>query len=146
MLRIRKALIAGAFAGMAVAGTLAGTALAVPGANPNDPAYYGPNCTKVEYVDGTTSLVVQPGVTVYIKYGTTIQTYTNITNAPVTLTFPKDISFVITCPPGPTTPPPTTTPPPSPTPTDTPTTPPPSPTPTDTPTTPPPSPTPSYTT
>ena len=143
MLRSRKTAIAGAFAGMALAATLAGTALAVPSDNPNDPAYYGPNCTKVEYVDGTTSLVVQPGVTVYIKYGTTIQTYTNITNAPVTLTFPKDISFVITCPPGPTTPPPTTV---TPSPTDTPTTPPPSPTPTETVTTPPPSPSPSYTT
>jgi hypothetical protein len=115
MLRSRKAIIAGAFAGMALAGTFAGTALAVPGENPNDPAHYGPNCTKVEYVDGTTSFVVQPGVRVIIKTGTTLTDYTNTTDEPVTLTFPKDISFVITCPPGPTSPPPTspTSPPPT---------------------------------
>lgn len=43
MLRSRKAMIAGAFDGMAIAGSFADTALAVPGANPNSPAYYGPN-------------------------------------------------------------------------------------------------------
>jgi hypothetical protein len=97
MLRIRKALIAGAVAGLAVTG-LTGTAVAGVSTNPNNPAYYGPNCTKVEYVDGTTSYVVQPGDTVYIKTGTVITPYTNTTSEPVTLTFDKDISFVITCP------------------------------------------------
>ena len=96
MVRI-KALVASAFVGFAL------TAVASPamaGVNPvlNDPAHYGSNCTKVEYVDGTTSYVVQPGDTVYIKTGTVITAYTNTTGAPVTLTFPKDISFVITCP------------------------------------------------
>ena len=97
MVRIRKALIASTFAGLAL------SAAAFPawaGVNPelNNPAYYGSNCTKVEYVDGTTSYVVQPGDTVYIKTGTVITAYTNSTGAPVTLTFSKDISFVITCP------------------------------------------------
>jgi hypothetical protein len=96
MLRIRKALIASAVAGLALAGSLAGPAVAVD--NPNDPATYGPDCTKVEFVDGTTSYVVQPGDTVYIKTGTVITSYTNNTTEPVTLTFDKDISFVITCP------------------------------------------------
>ena len=95
-----KVLIAGAVAGMALTATLAGTALAGPGNNPNDPAYYGPNCAKVEFVDGTKTYVVQPGVTVYIKTGTVITAYTNTTYAPVTLYFDKDISFVITCPNG----------------------------------------------
>ena len=63
-------MIAGAFAGMALAGTFAGTALAVPGANPNDPAYYGPNCTKVEFIPGDHDHVVPAGVTVYIKAAT----------------------------------------------------------------------------
>ena len=106
MLRSRKAMIAGAFAGMALAGTLAGTALAVPGQNPNDPLYYGPNCTKVEFVDGTTTYVVPAGVTVYIKAGTVITSYTG----PTTVTLDKDISFVITCPPTTTTSPPPTEP------------------------------------
>jgi len=94
MLRIRKAMIAGAFAGVALTATLAGTALAGPGDNPNNPAYYGPDCTKVEFVDGTTTYVVPAGVTVYIKAGTVITSYTG----PTTVTLDKDISFVITCP------------------------------------------------
>ena len=69
------------------------------------------------YVDGTTSYVVEPGVTVYIKTGTLITPYTNTTGAPVTLYFDKDISFVITCPPISETPTPTPTPTPSPSPT-----------------------------
>jgi hypothetical protein len=110
-----KALIAGALAGMAVTAALAGTAIAGPGDNPNDPAHYGPDCAKVEYVDGTKSYVVQPGDTVYIKTGTVITPYTNNTAAPVTLDFDKDISFVITCPNGGPTPSPTPSPSPSPT-------------------------------
>jgi hypothetical protein len=97
MLRSRKTLIAGAFAGMALTATLAGTALAGPVDNPNNPAYYGPNCTKVEFVDGTTTYVVPAGVTVYIKAGNVITSYTG----PITVTLDKDISFVITCPPTP---------------------------------------------
>lgn len=97
MVRIRKALIASVISGLALTG-LAGPAMAVPGANPNDPAYYGEDCTKVEFVDGTTSYVVQPGDRVIIKTGTLVTDYTNNTGAPVTLTFAKDISFVITCP------------------------------------------------
>jgi hypothetical protein len=97
MLRIRKALIAGAVAGLGLMG-LAGPAVAGVDPNLNNPAHYGTNCTKVEYVDGTKSYVVQPGDTVYIKTGTVITAYTNTTSAPVTLYFDKDISFVITCP------------------------------------------------
>jgi hypothetical protein len=96
MVRIRKALIAGAVAGLALTG-LAGPAVAGI-SNPNNPGYYGEDCTKVEYVDGTTSYIVQPGDTVYIKTGTVITPYTNTTTEPVTLYFDKDISFVITCP------------------------------------------------
>ncbi len=95
MALIRNALITGAVAGMALAGLAAPASAAV---NPNDPAYYGTDCSKVEYVDGTKSYVVQPGDTVYIKTGTVITAYTNTTGAPVTLYFAKDISFVITCP------------------------------------------------
>ena len=58
---------------MALAATLAGPALAGT-ANPNDPGYYGPDCTKVEFVDGTTSYDVQPGDTVTIKTGNVITT------------------------------------------------------------------------
>jgi phage baseplate assembly protein gpV len=94
MPRIRKALIAGAVAGLALAGGLAGPAAAVPGQNPNDPAYYGPDCTKVEYVDGTTTYTVAAGTVAYIKAGTQI---TRVVG-PATITLDKDISFVITCP------------------------------------------------
>jgi hypothetical protein len=95
MLRSSKALIAGAVAGIAFAGTLAGTALAGPGVNPNDPATYGPGCTKVEFVDGTTTYEVPAGVIVYIKAGPgdPVQYI-----GPTTVTLDKDISYVITCP------------------------------------------------
>lgn len=97
MLGIRKTLIAGGIAGLALAAAAA-PAMAGSHSNPNNPAYYGSDCTKVEYVDGTKSYAVQPGDAVYIKTGTTITAYTNTTDAPATLTFAKDISYVITCP------------------------------------------------
>ena len=91
-----KILIAGAVAGMALTATLAGTALAGPDVKPNDPATYGPNCTKVEFVDGTTTYEVPEGVTVHVKAGNVITSYTG----PDTVNLDKDISFIITCPNG----------------------------------------------
>lgn len=101
MSRIRRILAAGAIAGIALTG-LAGSAAAGPG-NPNDPLTYGPDCTKVEYVDGTTSFYVAPGTTVYIKVGTQILTFSGGLYGQ-TVYLDKDISFVITCP-GPVYPP-----------------------------------------
>ena len=100
-----KVLIAGAVAGMALTATLAGTALAGPGGdNPNNPAYYGAGCTKVEYVDGTTSYLVPAGVTVYIKAGTVIYPFgPYAVDTLVEVPTGKDISFVISCNGGPTT-------------------------------------------
>ena len=104
-MRIRNALITGAVVSVALAG-LAGPAVAGV-SNPNDPAYYGPDCTKVEYVAGTTTYFVAPGTVVYIKAGTVITRYEGGTEGQY-VTLSKDISFVITCPP-PTYPSPTYT-------------------------------------
>jgi hypothetical protein len=97
MARIRKSLIASAVAGLALTG-LAGPAFAGVDPNLNHPAHYGPDCTKVEYADGTTSYAIQPGTTAYIKIGTVVYPNTNLSAVPVTIYFDKDISFVITCP------------------------------------------------
>lgn len=95
--RIRNTLITSAVAGIALAG-LAGPASA--GVDPalNNPAYYGANCTKVEFVDGTKTYFVPANTTVYIKAGTVIYTFSGGATGQ-TVTIPKDISFVITCPP-----------------------------------------------
>jgi hypothetical protein len=96
--RIRYTLITGAVAALAVA--TFGAAPASAGVDPtlNNPAHYGANCTKVEYVDGTKTYFVPANTTVYIKAGTVVYPFSGGATGQ-TVTLPKDISFVITCPP-----------------------------------------------
>lgn len=94
MPRIRKALVAGAFAGMALAG-LAIPAVAGPGGDNAPP----PGCTKVEFTDGTATYLVPAGVVVTIKAGQDIFTFGPFpADTLVTVPTGKDISYVITCP------------------------------------------------
>lgn len=96
MSRIKKSLAVAALAVTALAG-LAGPAAAGVDSTLNHPSTYeseGVTCTKVNFVDGTTYYEVPEGVLfVVIKTGTT---YTTLVSGD-SLTFPKDISFVITC-------------------------------------------------
>ncbi len=92
--RIRTTLITSAVTGIAMVGLAAPASAGVDPAL-NNPANYGPTCTKVEYVDGTKTYTAPAGSTVYIKAGTVIYQL----DGGETITLAKDISFVITCPP-----------------------------------------------
>lgn len=96
MSRIKKSLAVATLAGIALAG-LAGPAVAGVDPTLNHPSTYeseGVTCTKAEYVDGTKYFEVPEGVLfVVIKTGTT---HTTLGYGDA-MTFPKDISFVITC-------------------------------------------------
>lgn len=93
MASIRRTLVVCAAASLTLAGLAAPAA--AKGHNPNDPAFYGEDCTKVEYVDSDSDTFVVPAnTTVYVKAGTVIYTFT----AGQVVVVPKDISYVISCP------------------------------------------------
>lgn len=106
MSRLMRALATGAVACVALTGFAAGPAAAA-GVNPamNQPSSWGTSCVKVEYTKATRTLWIKANTRVIIKAGTVYHQFAAKTYGR-TVTVPKDISFVISCPTTPTPPPP----------------------------------------
>lgn len=96
---VRRPLAISALTGLTLA-ALASPAAAGQPVNPewHNPAYWGDGCSKVEYDYDTRTLDVAPGTMVVVKAGTMYYEYSGGFYGQ-TVEFPKDISFVITCPP-----------------------------------------------